>query len=104
MRLDTYLGLDGKSASGLAREVRRYLPRGAKTTTPSTICRLLRSSDRKQQRTASLELALAIERATCGAVRAEDVPLSAEARRMLRVIRAVHPTPTEPDGDGAAAA
>lgn len=87
MRLDEMLAQEGWSASRLALKVRRYLPRSARKTTPSTIGRLLRVGNRKQQRTASLELALAIEKATEGQVRAEELPLSHGTKRLLKVIR-----------------
>src|SRR5262245_2766877 len=106
MRLDQLLDDDesGWTATRLASEVRRFLPRGARKTTPSTISRLRRKGDRAQTRTASVELALAIERATDGVVTAEEVPLSTEARRMLRFVRSQQQAaPSEDDdrdGDG----
>ena len=94
MRIDDLLADPEWTEERLARAVRRHLPRGARTSA-STICRLKRGG-RKQRRTASLELALAIERATEGRVGAEDVPLSAASRRMLREMRAaLNPAPTE---------
>lgn len=104
MRLDELFEerKDEWNASRLARDVRRYLPRSVRTT-PSTIGRLLRAGTRKQRRTASVELALAIEQATGGLVHADEVPLSAGAKRVLRTIRAQAngSAPTEPAGAAA---
>lgn len=105
MRLDELFEerKDEWSASRLAREVRRYLPRSVRTT-PSTIGRLLRAAGRKQRRTASVELALAIERATGGLVSADEVPLSAAAKRVLRAIRSQVENPHATFTDEAATA
>lgn len=104
MRLDELLDRPDWTAVRLAREVRKHMPRSARKTTPSTIGRLLRAGSRKQVRTASVELALAIEKATDGLVRAQEVPLSAEAKRVMRVLRAPQPQAPEPEPDGAGAA
>jgi len=90
MTIETYLARQGWTAADLAREVRHHLPRGVRTN-PATIHRLLRgdtrAGPRRALRTASPELALAIERATGGVVRAEDVPVSRATRRLLRQMR-----------------
>lgn len=86
MRLDDLLKRKDWNATKLALRVRAHLPRSARKTSPSTIARL-RRGNRTETRTASAELALAIERATDGLVRAEEVPLSPEARRTLKLVR-----------------
>jgi hypothetical protein len=102
MRLDELLDLDQWNTQRLADAVRRQLPRSARKTSPSTISRLRRGPGRKELRTASVELALAIERATGGLVKAHELPLSPEAKRTLRMLRPPTP-PMDPEGDGAAA-
>jgi len=90
VRIESYLSRQGWTAADLAREVRNHLPRGVRTN-PATIHRLLRADTRagprRALRTASPELALAIERATGGAVRADEVPVSRATRRLLRAFR-----------------
>jgi hypothetical protein len=104
MRLDDYLARDDASVTELAQKVRRHLPRGSRTT-PSTLSRLKRTPGQKELRTASPLLALAIEKATDGLVKAEQVPLSRESRRVLRQLRSASPlAPTEPTPAGDAAA
>ena len=107
MRLDEYLSRNDLSDKDLAERVRRLLPRGARTNF-STINRLRRGSRRKQQRCASPTLALAIERATDGDVKAEELPLTNESKRLLRQLRAASETPaivgTEPTPAGESAA
>ena len=59
---------------------------------PSTLARLRREGvPEEQQRDASLSLALAIEQATEGMVRAEEVPLSARTRSALARLRSPAP-------------
>lgn len=96
------------TASRLAKAASRHLPRG-KTVGPSTITRLRRDEGtrgdgggRRQTRTASLTLALAIELATDGRVRAEDLPLSRESRRLLKQLRQAQEVPpaNPPDSRG----
>jgi hypothetical protein len=100
VRLEDFQAAEGWTDDRIAREVRRYLPRGTKTG-PSTISRLKRRSARKQVRHASVTLALAIEQATNGKVRAEDLPLTAESKRLLRTLRQSGRQPC--DDEGAAA-
>lgn len=90
MKLDRLLATTDWTLEALADAVRAHLPRGSRTTA-ATLARLLRTETgtgpRRQTRTASLALALAIERATGGAVRAEDVPMAAASRGLLRNVR-----------------
>ncbi len=64
----------------------------------STVNRL-----RRRQRRAGLGLALRIEAATGGLVRAEDLPMSKEARRDLAQVRERLADAKIADGSGAAA-
>jgi len=76
MKLERYLAARGMTDGQLA---------ALAGCTPATICRL-RGKD--PLRTASLALSLAIERATRGEVRAEDLPLTPGTRRALALLRA----------------
>lgn len=58
---------------------------------------------RHRRRFASLEFALAIERATGGEVKAEELPLTGRTRVMLATFRAASSRNTDPDPTGAAA-
>ena len=80
-RLNRLLSLEEWTEERLAARVRKY---GLYKTNQSTINRL-----RKRTRCASLELALAIEAVTNGAVRAEVIPLSSDTRRALKRIRSL---------------
>ena len=107
MRLDEYLHRNDLRDAAFAKKVRAFLPRGARTNF-STINRLRRDAKRKQQRCASPTLALAIEHATGGEVKAEELPLTNASKRLLRALRAAagtlpaaQPEPT-PAGDAAA--
>lgn len=86
MRLEKFLDQPDQTPAELVERIRRHLPRGTKTST-STLSRLKRVPGQKQFRTASLTLALAIEKATDGQVRAEDLPLTSETKRLLRHLR-----------------
>ena len=81
MNLDRLLNHEGWTEHRLAEEVRQFLPRGAKTN-QSTINRI-----RRRGRSAGLPLALAIERVTDGMVKAEELRLSPEDRRLLKEVR-----------------
>ena len=76
VRLETFLRKRRWTYEMLAEELR---------VNRSTIHRLL--TGKKTQRNASLALAIGIERATGGVVRAEDVPLSKRSRAALREMR-----------------
>lgn len=79
MTLERLLSLGEWTEEKLAAQVRKC---GLQKTNQSTINRL-----RKRTRRASIELALAIEAATGGAVHAEDLPLSRATLRALKRIR-----------------
>jgi len=100
MRLHRLLELPDWTASRLADETRRHLPRGSQTD-PSTISRLSRSDtfkgERQQLRTASLALALAIEAATGGLVRAEELPITARTRATLKTLRTSQANQSPPE-------
>lgn len=96
MTLDRYLSGDDVSEQALAEAARRHLPAGTKTN-QSTINRI-----RHRERTAGLALALAIERATDGKVRAESLKLSPEDRRLLREVRSGCFQAVPPEKDAAA--
>ena len=80
MTIGAFLKRERWTETKLAHEVEKALP--GCSTSQTTIHRL----KRRQQR-ARLELALAIERATDGRVRAEEVPLTRASRRTLELLR-----------------
>jgi DNA-binding transcriptional regulator YdaS (Cro superfamily) len=92
MDLDRWLSQDGRPGE-------EVFARRAKTT-QSTVNRL-----RNRKLRASLVLALRIEEATNGQVRAEDLPLTPRTRAALRSLRSRHAPPDpEPDAPTPAAA
>jgi len=79
MDLDRWLTEDGRSEGKLARLAR---------TTQPTVNRL-----RNRKLKAGLVLALRIESATDGQVRAEDLPLAPRTRAALRMLRSTQGAP-----------
>ena len=77
MDIDRYLTTTGRTARWLA---------DAANTKPATICKL-RDSASQPSRTAPAVLALRIEWATGGSVRADEVPLSEQGRKDLDFFR-----------------
>lgn len=80
MRLETLMRREGWTDQRVAEAMGRA---GHRKVNAVTIYRL-----RTHRRTASADFALALERATGGLVRAEDVPITAKTRRILRRLRA----------------
>ncbi len=79
MKLKTLLKRSDWTEERLAAELRKY---GLKTTRQSTI-----NCIKNGTRNCGLQLALAIELATEGAVRVEELPLSKDSKRAMRQIR-----------------
>lgn len=89
MKLGDYLDREKLTEAAFCERVRKYLPRGSRLNRAS-LNRLYRGGeDRKPARTASLQVALAIEKASNGAVLADNLPLAPKTRALLRTFRAL---------------